>query len=140
MMASEFLKSKEYGGAISIYEMLVKWVEKNYQHIKKSYKDFLVETKVGKTRQLDDGMYVKDIGYRNNIESIALIERTLGDNTKDYIIAFSYEIIGKKIRWGYGNYYGYNLKQAEKDFKIVLDGEYLSNVPQKEKKSDEQER
>lgn len=141
MMAQEFLKSNENDMKHnSIYEMLIKWVENNSEHIKESYKDFLFKTKVGKTRQLDDGMYVKDIGYRNNTESIALIERTLSDNTKDYIIAFSYEVTGKKINWGYGNYYGYNMKQAEEDFKKVLDGEYLSNVPKKEKKSNEQER
>lgn len=48
------------------------------------------------TRMLDGGMYVIDLGYRNK-QPVALIEKTMQDNSKEYIIAFNYKITDKKL-------------------------------------------
>lgn len=46
-------------------------------------------------RKLDNGMFVVDVGYRNNIP-VALVERQY-NNTVEYIIAFNYEIENNKM-------------------------------------------
>ena len=58
-------------------------------------------------RKLDNGMFVVDIGYRNDIP-VALVERQY-KKTVEYIIAFNYEIENNKMTWGYGYYYDKNL-------------------------------
>ncbi len=141
MIASEFLKSEEYKNEkYSAYEILDHWICKNRKYIIKSYKDFIEEKKLGKTRQLDDGMYVIDIGYRNNQEPIALVEKTNKDNSKEYIVAFYYSIKDNKINWGYGYYYDNDIQKAKKDFNKVLNGENLSLCNFKERNSYEQDR
>lgn len=140
MIANEFLQSEEYKNEKnSAYEMLEQWVEKNRSHIKESHKDFIGEEKIGKTRQLDDGMYVMDVGYRNNSQPVALVERTLKDDSKEYIIAFYYTINDNKIDWSYGYYYDNDIQKAKEDFDKVLKGGTLTNTFNKNK-SDKEER
>ena len=82
---------------------------------------------MSKTRELDNGMFVMDVGFRNE-EPIALIERTLKNGTKEYIIAFNYEIKDNSINWGYGYYYNENIDKAKEDFARVLKGENLADT------------
>ena len=51
-------------------------------------------------RKLDNGMFVVDVGYRNDIP-VALVERQY-NNTVEYIIAFNYEIENNKMRLAQG--------------------------------------
>jgi hypothetical protein len=98
-----------------------------------------VEQKENRHRSLDNGMYVKDLGYREK-QPIALLERTFKDGTKEYIIAFSYEIKNNSIDWGYGYYYSDDVKKAQEDFKKVLSGGTLSDtfINRKENKNMEE--
>lgn len=98
-------------------------------------KDLLTSKKQNKTRQLDDNMYVIDVGYRNK-EPIALVERTTKYG-KEYIIGFNYEIKDNKIQWGYGYYYDADITKAKNDFKKVLAGGNLADTfkENKEKES-----
>lgn len=82
---------------------------------------------MSRTRELDNGLYVLDFGYRKE-QPVALVERTLKDNSKEYIIAFNYEIKDNKIDWGYGYYYSENIEKAKTDFKRVLNGENLADT------------
>ena len=82
---------------------------------------------MSKARELDNGFYVLDLGYRNE-QPVALVERTLNDDSKEYIIAFNYEIKDNKIDWGYGYYYSENIEKAKVDFKRVLNGENLADT------------
>ena len=82
---------------------------------------------MSRTRELDNGMFVMDVGFRNE-EPIALIERTLKNGTKEYIIAFNYEIKDNSINWGYGYYYNENIDKAKEDFARVLKGENLADT------------
>lgn len=79
-----------------------------------------------RTRQLDDNMYVIDVGYRNE-EPIALVEK-ITKYGKEYIIGFNYKITDNKIQWGYGYYYGTDITKAKNDFKNVLAGGNLSDT------------
>ena len=85
-------------------------------------------------RKLDNGMFVVDVGYRNNIP-VALVEKQY-NNTVEYIIAFNYEIENNKMSWGYGYYYDKNLRKAMEDFKKVLAGENLADTFSNKKRSD----
>lgn len=80
-----------------------------------------------KNRALENGMYVMDLGYRDE-EPIALVERTFKNGTKEYIIAFNYEIEDNSINWGYGYYYSDNIEKAKVDFDRVLKGENLADT------------
>ncbi len=82
---------------------------------------------MSRTRELDNGMFVMDVGFRNE-EPIALIERTFKNGTKEYIIAFNYEIKDNSINWGYGYYYNENIDKAKEDFARVLKGENLADT------------
>lgn len=88
---------------------------------------------MSKTRELDNGMYVMDVGYRNE-EPIALVERTFRNGKKEYIIAFNYEIEDNSINWGYGYYYSDNIEKAKNDFSRVLKGENLADTFDNNKK------
>ena len=88
---------------------------------------------MNKTRKLNNGIYVVDVGNRNN-EPIALVERTLQDGTKEYIIAFNYEIKDNFMDWGYGYYYSDNILKAKNDFIRVLKGENLADTFEYKKK------
>lgn len=82
---------------------------------------------MSRTRELDNEMFVMDVGFRNE-EPIALIERTFKNGTKEYIIAFNYEIKDNSINWGYGYYYNENIDKAKEDFARVLKGENLADT------------
>lgn len=82
---------------------------------------------MSRTRELDNGMFVMDVGFRNE-EPLALIERTFKNGTKEYIIAFNYEIKDNSINWGYGYYYNENIDKAKEDFARVLKGENLADT------------
>lgn len=86
-----------------------------------------------KTRKLDNGMFVMNVGLRNE-EPIALVERTFRNGTKEYIIAFNYVIEDNSINWGYGYYYSDNIEKAKVDFNRVLKGENLADSFDNKKK------
>jgi len=137
MVAGEFLKSEEYKNEKhSAYEMLEQWVNDNKEHIKEEYSKFTgVENESKKTRELDNGMIVLDVGYRRN-EPIALVERKVEDS-KEYIIAFIYKIENNKIDWAYGYYYDTDLEKAKQDFNKVLSGGNLADTFAKNNKDKE---
>ena len=137
MVAGEFLKSEEYKNEkYSAYEMLEQWVNDNKEHIKEEYSKFTgVENESKKTRELDNGMIVLDVGYRRN-EPIALVERKVEDS-KEYIIAFIYKIENNNIDWAYGYYYDTDLEKAKQDFNKVLSGGNLADTFAKNNKDKE---
>lgn len=138
MVAGEFLKSEEYKNEkYSAYEMLEKWVNDNKDFIKEQHSLFIGETSErDKTRMLDNGMYIMDLGYRNK-QPVALIERTMQDKSIEYIIAFNYKITDKKIDWAYGYYYNDNISKAKQDFNKALSGGNLADTFNKNKKDKE---
>lgn len=91
-----------------------------------------IDKENNRTRTLENGIYVMDLGYRHN-QPVALVERTFSDNTKEYIIAFNYEITDNKIEFGYGYYYSNDIEKAKEDFKKVLNGGNLVDTFQNEK-------
>lgn len=139
MIAEDFLRSEEYKNEKhSSYEMLESWVSDNKDFIRKEHSLFIGESidRNDKTRMLKDGMYVIDLGYRNK-QPVALIEKTMQDNSKEYIIAFNYKINDKKIDWAYGYYYNNNISKAKQDFNKVLSGGNLADTFDKKKNDKE---
>lgn len=139
MIAEDFLRSEEYKNEKhSSYEMLESWVSDNKDFIRKEHSLFIGESidRNDKTRMLEDGMYVIDLGYRNK-QPVALIEKTMQDNSKEYIIAFNYKINDKKIDWAYGYYYNNNISKAKQDFNKVLSGGNLADTFNKNKNDKE---
>ena len=139
MIAEDFLRSEEYKNEKhSSYEMLESWVSDNKDFIRKEHSLFIGESidRNDKTRMLEDGMYVIDLGYRNK-QPVALIEKTMQDNSKEYIIAFNYKINDKKIDWAYGYYYNNNISKAKQDFNKVLSGGNLADTFDKKKNDKE---
>lgn len=139
MIAEDFLRSEEYKNEKhSSYEMLESWVSDNKDFIRKEHSLFIGESmdRDDKTRMLEDGMYVIDLGYRNK-QPVALIEKTMQDNSKEYIIAFNYKINDKKIDWAYGYYYNNNISKAKQDFNKVLSGGNLADTFNKNKNDKE---
>ena len=131
MIASKFLKSKEYKNEkYSAYEMLESWVDDNKDYIVEQHRQFTIDKNYD-TRQLDNGIYVMDLGYRNK-QPVALLEKTT-EYGKEYIIAFDYKIVENKIDWLYGYYYNNDLEKVQKDFKKVLEGKSLYNTFNKDK-------
>ena len=126
-IADKFMNSQEYKNLNhSAYEMLEQWVNDRKDLIQQEYSDFIGLENPNKTRMLDNGIFVLDLGYRNN-QPVALVERHF-DNTKEYIIAFNYKITDNKIDWAYGNYYGTDISKAKKDFDKVLKGGNLADT------------
>ena len=83
-----------------------------------------------KTRMLENGMSIIDLGYRKETP-IALVKRDIdykGKKEYEYIVAFNYEIINNKIEWDYGYYYGTDILKAKKDFQTVVNGGNLENT------------
>ena len=139
MIAEDFLRSEEYKNERhSSYEMLESWVSDNKDFIRKEHSLFISKSidRDDKTRMLEDGMYVIDLGYRNK-QPVALIEKTMQDNSKEYIIAFNYKINDKKIDWAYGYYYNNNISKAKQDFNKVLSGGNLADTFDKKKNDKE---
>lgn len=85
-------------------------------------------------RKLDNGIFVIDVGYRNDIP-VALVEKYYQDNV-EYIIAFNYKVDNNKMNWGYGYYYDKNLGKAMNDFKKVLAGLSLTDTFSKKERSE----
>lgn len=84
------------------------------------------EEKINENICKDDKCII-EIGKRNN-DKVALVEHQFRDGTKEYIIAFHYEVNDKKLEWGYGYYYGNNLKKAKEDFERVKAGGNLADT------------
>lgn len=98
------------------------------------YKDYIYEhdnlfigktLEQNKTRKLGNGMYVLDVGYRNN-QPVALVEKNT-DYGIEYVIAFNYVIDNDRINCAYGRYYGNDINKATQDFKNVLSGKNLAD-------------
>lgn len=87
-----------------------------------------------KTRTLDDGITVLDVGYRNSIP-VALVVKKYEKYDDEYIIGFNYEIKDNKINWGYGYYYGTNIEKAKNDFQEVLAGKNIAYTFNQENKT-----
>lgn len=134
-LSRHFIKSEEYQNTnYSTYDMLVKWLENNKNKIKQDYKDFIDGDVKSKTRSLDNGIYVIDLGYRRE-QPIALVEKTYKD-FKEYIIAINYKIKDNKIEWGYGYYYDNNINKAREDFQKVISGGSLTNTFDKKEREE----
>jgi hypothetical protein len=117
-LASKFLESKEYhNNKYSTYEMLQEWIDNN----KNIVNEYLgIDESKNFTRQLDNDIFVIDVGYRRE-QPIALVQRGKG-NDKEYIVAFNYRIKDEKMDWAYGYYYDKNLNKAKEDFNKVING------------------
>lgn len=134
-LSRHFIKSEEYQNTnYSTYDMLVKWLENNKNKIKQDYKDFIDGDVKSKTRSLDNGIYIIDLGYRRE-QPIALVEKTYKD-FKEYIIAINYKIKDNKIEWGYGYYYDNNINKAREDFQKVISGGSLTNTFDKKEREE----
>lgn len=127
MVAEEFLKSEEYKNEkYSSYEMLESWVNDNKSFIKNQHDLFVGESSSNKTRKLENGMYVIDVGYRKE-QPVALVKKDT-DYGLEYIVAFNYKIDNDRINWAYGSYYGDDFTKAKQDFDKVLNGGNLSKT------------
>lgn len=134
-LSRHFIKSEEYQNTnYSTYDMLVKWLENNKNKIKQDYKNFIDGDVKSKTRSLDNGIYIIDLGYRRE-QPIALVEKTYKD-FKEYIIAINYKIKDNKIEWGYGYYYDNNINKAREDFQKVISGGSLTNTFDKKEREE----
>lgn len=134
-LSRHFIKSEEYQNTnYSTYDMLVKWLENNKNKIKQDYKEFIDGDVKSKTRSLDNGIYIIDLGYRRE-QPIALVEKTYKD-FKEYIIAINYKIKDNKIEWGYGYYYDNNINKAREDFQKVISGGSLTNTFDKKEREE----
>lgn len=91
-----------------------------------------------KTRTLDDGITVLDVGYRNSIP-VALVVKKYEKYDDEYIIGFNYEIKDNKINWGYGYYYGTNIEKEKNDFQEVLAGKNIADTFNQENVIDNKE-
>lgn len=80
-----------------------------------------------KTRELDNGIVVLDVGYRRDTP-VALVIKKYKKYDDEHIIAFNYKIQDNKMDWGYAYYYGTNEEKAKNDFKEVLAGKSLENT------------
>ncbi|MCI9246092.1 MAG: hypothetical protein HFJ30_03015 [Clostridia bacterium] len=154
-LANKFIETDYYKNAWrSTYDSLSEWLEDNREIIQSEYLCYL-----GK-----DNKCILETGKRNN-DKVALVEHQFKDGTKEYIVAFHYEVDDKKVNWGYGYYYGDDLKKAKEDFEKVKAGgnladtfklqtsendevretvenkkEFIEQVMKKQKKSKEKER
>lgn len=91
-----------------------------------------------KTRALDDGITVLDVGYRNSTP-VALVVKKYEKYDDEYIIGFNYEIKDNKMNWGYGYYYGTNIAKAKNDFQDVLAGKNIADTFNQENVIDNKE-
>ncbi len=122
-LAEHFINSEEYKNTNhSAYEMLQEWIDKNSNLIN----EYIEVEEKNKTRQLDNGMYVIDVGYRRE-QPIALVQRGEGEYM-EYVVAFNYRIKDNKIDWAYGYYYDKDLTKAREDFNKVIAGGNLSKT------------
>lgn len=117
-LARKFIETDYYKNERrSTYEMLQEWVNDNKDIIQSEYLYFAGV----------DNKKIIETGKRNDTP-IALVEHYFKDGTKEYIVAFNYEINNKKVNWGYGYYYSNNLEKAKKDFEKVKAGGNLADT------------
>lgn len=132
LIANRFLQSEEYKNTkYSAYEMLQEWLSDNQEIIQSEYLCYSHK----------DNKCILETGKRNS-DKVALVEHQFKDGTKEYIVAFHYEVDDKMVNWGYGYYYGNDLKRAKKDFEKVKAGGNLADTfeEKKSKKNKERER
>lgn len=116
-LARKFIKTDYYKNMQhSTYEMLQEWVNDNQEIIQSEYLCYSHK----------DNKCIIETGKRNS-DKIALVEHKFKDGTKEYIVAFNYEVNDKKVDWGYGYYYGDDLKKAKEDFEKVKAGGNLAD-------------
>ena len=126
-ITTNFLKSEDFkDSSKSVYELLQNWLNNNKAMILSEYEKHIG---IKDTYFLDNMMIVKK-GFRGE-QPIALVKRGIAENY-EYIIAFNYNIEGKKLDWGYGYYYNQNIKKAKDDFNRALAGESLVDTFNKE--------
>lgn len=122
-LAEKFILSDEYHNLNhSTYEMLEEWLRNNPNLIN----EFIEVADNHKTRKLDNGIYVIDVGYRKN-QPIALVQRGDGEYM-EYVVAFNYRIKDNKMDWAYGYYYDKDLTKAKEDFNKAINGGNLSKT------------
>ncbi len=132
LIANRFLQSEGYKNTkYSAYEMLQEWLSDNQEIIQSEYLCYSHK----------DNKCILETGKRNS-DKVALVEHQFKDGTKEYIVAFHYEVDDKRVKWGYGYYYGNDLKRAKKDFEKVKTGGNLADTfeEKKGKKNKERER
>ena len=132
LIANRFLQSEGYKNTkYSAYEMLQEWLSDNQEIIQSEYLCYSHK----------DNKCILETGKRNS-DKVALVEHQFKDGKKEYIVAFHYEVDDKRVKWGYGYYYGNDLKRAKKDFEKVKTGGNLADTfeEKKSKKNKERER
>lgn len=132
LIANRFLQSEGYKNTkYSAYEMLQEWLSDNQEIIQSEYLCYSHK----------DNKCILETGKRNS-DKVALVEHQFKDGKKEYIVAFHYEVDDKRVNWGYGYYYGNDLKRAKKDFEKVKIGGNLADTfeEKKGKKNKERER
>ena len=127
-------------------------VSLNTINLKKNIKDYIDNIYIGKddfenkkvyfdlnssnkTRMLNNGIYVLNVGYRKE-QPVALVKK-FNNNAIEYIIAFNYKVTDKNMDWAYGYYYDNDITKAKEDFKKVLNGQSLADTFKKEKQDNE---
>lgn len=122
--AGKFLESEEYKNPRhSGYEMLQEWVENNKNKIVEDFK----EMTVSEIEVYNGNMRIIDKGFRGD-QPVALVEKTLSDKSKEYIIAFYYSVDVDKLSWGYGYYYDTDISKAKQDYQKVTNGGNLADT------------
>ncbi len=117
-LARKFIKTDYYKDMkYSTYEMLQEWISDNQEIIQSEYLCYSKK----------DNKCIIETGKRNS-DKVALVKHQFKDGTKEYIVAFHYEIDDKKVSWSYGDYYGNNLKKAKEDFEKVKAGGNLADI------------
>lgn len=129
-LARKFIKTDYYKNMkYSIYEMLQEWLSDNQEIIQSEYLCYSHK----------DNKCILETGKRNS-DKVALVEHQFKDGTKEYIVAFHYEVDDKRVNWGYGYYYGKDLKRAKEDFEKVKAGGNLENTFNEQNKKTRKER
>lgn len=129
-LANKFIKTDYYKNEkYSTYDNLREWLNDNQDIIKSEHLYF----------SGIDNKTIIEIGKRNSTP-VALVEHHFKDGTKEYIVAFHYEVNDKKVNWGYGYYYNNDLKKAKEDFEKVKAGGNLANTFKEDNKKKYKER
>lgn len=127
-LANKFIETDYYKNAWrSTYDSLQEWLEDNKEMIQSEYLCYSEK----------DNKCILETGTRNS-DKVALVEHQFKDGTKEYIVAFHYEVDDKKVNWGYGYYYGDDLKKAKEDFEKVKAGGNLADTFDSQKNKDDE--
>lgn len=86
-----------------------------------------LQTKESESEIYNGNMRILEKGFRRD-QPIAFVEKNLTDDTKEYLIAFYYQINDDKLSWGYAFYYDNNKQKAEEDYNKVIKGGNLANT------------